>query len=345
MRTAILVSALAGLVAATPMPQSMDFGEIDAAKDLPVGPAVTALSEPPTYDAASASASAAKEASTDPATTKLRKRDACSPQPDGYGPKTTDPDTAEAFLANPAYSNIANGAATPQGYSLSFVDLHGSTESPTYMGLYTLEKYDTIKCQQLCDAAQYCSGINIYIERDPSVDPGTGCDDPPSIANYKCTLFGAHVTEASATNLGGYRDNFHVVIAASNGYSKNAPPPSYTNFDGPVPFGGAINAPSSYMGVKYYPGVYDPSQCAASCQETTAYDHDHPTDGHYDACNFFNSYVLSINNVPQGTYCTMYTQPWDRSYSTNYGQYRGDDYYSVSQSYGYTLTVQDSGTI
>ena len=116
--------------------------------------------------------------------------------------------------------NIANGAATPQGYSLSFVDLHGSTESPTYMGLYTLEKYDTIKCQQLCDAAQYCSGINIYIERDPSVDPGTGCDDPPSIANYKCTLFGAHVTEASATNLGGYRDNFHVVIAASNGKSE-----------------------------------------------------------------------------------------------------------------------------
>jgi len=31
-----------------------------------------------------------------------------------------------------------------------------------------------------------------------------------------------------------------------------------------------------------------------------------------------NGYVLSKNGVPQGLYCSMYTQTWAPSYSTNY---------------------------
>lgn len=53
----------------------------------------------------------------------------------------------------------------------------------------------------------------------------------------------------------------------------------------------------------------------------------------------FNMYVLSENNTPQGLYCSLYDRTWDKSYSTNYGQYRGNAYYSVSQSYGYTLNA------
>ena len=87
----------------------------------------------------------------------------------------------------------------------------------TYLGLYTLETYDTIKCQQYCDAATACYGINIYIERDPSVAPADGCDNPSSITNFKCTLWGSAVTADAATNTGQYRDNFQVVIAGSNG--------------------------------------------------------------------------------------------------------------------------------
>ena len=98
--------------------------------------------------------------------------------------------------------------------------------------------------------------------------------------------------------------------------------------------------------MKFFPNAYDPGQCAAACQATTGYDTRHPrADGTYDACNFFNAYVLSKNNVAQGTYCSLYTMPWDKSYSTNYGQYRGSDYYSVSSSYGFTLTTQDSGVV
>ena len=50
---------------------------------------------------------------------------------------------------------------------------------------------------------------------------------------------------------------------------------------------------------------------------------------------FFNAYVLSKNGVPQGLYCSMYNQTWSPDYATNYGQYRGSDRYTVSESYNY----------
>ena len=94
-----------------------------------------------------------------------------------------------------------------------------------------------------------------------------------------------------------------------------------------------------------FEGPYDPSQCASVCLATTQYDSNHPgPDGTYMPCNFFNSYVLSENNTPLGTYCSMYSQAYGRPYDTNYGQYDNEgNYYSVSSSYGYTLTNQDSG--
>ena len=61
----------------------------------------------------------------------LAARDACSPQPAGAGP-VTSPDTADAFSANPVYTG--NGAPVPQGYSLAFANLTGSTSQDGYMG-------------------------------------------------------------------------------------------------------------------------------------------------------------------------------------------------------------------
>lgn len=70
---------------------------------------------------------------------------------------------------------------------------------------------------------------------------------------------------------------------------------------------------------------------------------------------FFNSYVLSLNVIPQGLYCSLYDLSWDASYGKNYvsaapniaqaqsyqlqGQYRGNDRYTVSQSYSYAVAV------
>lgn len=200
------------------------------------------------------------------------------------------------------------------------------------------------------------------IERNPSVAPADACPNPPSTINYKCTLWGSPISAATAKNKGQWRSAYHVVVTASNGYVKMAPPDPIDGFTGPVELGGTINAPSSYIGMKYYAGPYNPGLCAAACYATTAYDKKHAsTSGKYDACvcslhipailsplltctqNFFNSYVLSIENVPQGTYCSMYTKPWEKKYGTNYGKYRGKSFYSISQSYAYTFDPQDPG--
>ncbi|KAK4992724.1 hypothetical protein LTR50_000847 [Elasticomyces elasticus] len=354
MRTALLLSAAVGLVAAAP--QKIDFAAVNAAPTPSVqGPAITAKVQRPTYNPTVAASEAVASASADPVASKrkLRARNACSVQPAGSGPLTSSPDTADAFLANPVYNQGAGNAPTPQGYSLAFGSLTGSTSQNGYMGLYTLTKYDTIKCQQLCDAAFGCTAFNIYYERDPSLDPGSTCPDPASTTNIKCTLWGFPICGDTATNKGQWLQNFHVVIAGSNGYVKSAPPKSQPDFTGPTALGGAVQAPldngvDTYIGMRLYPdGAYDPSLCAAVCKQTTAYDAaTADATGKYKPCNFFNSYVLSKNNVPQGTYCAFYTRPWDRGYGTNVGQYDGaGNYYSVSQSYSYTLTTQDPGVV
>lgn len=47
------------------------------------------------------------------------------------------------------------------------------------------------------------------------------------------------------------------MIAGSNGYTNDNPPSAQPGFTGPIALGGAINAPNSYIGQKYFPGVYD----------------------------------------------------------------------------------------
>ena len=117
------------------------------------------------------------------------------------------------------------------------------------------------------------------------------------------------------------------------------------------------------MGYKFFPFSqsqgYTPSTCADACNLQTTYDSQHPAaDGSYQSCVstliwpcylvaslvlivtvqvFFNSYVLSENAVPQGLYCSLYNETWSRDYGTNYGQYRGSDRYTVSESYSYSL--------
>ncbi|GAB7348327.1 hypothetical protein MBLNU459_g6303t1 [Dothideomycetes sp. NU459] len=357
MRSATLICAVAGLVAAAP--QGIDFPAVRALPTPVQGPAVTAISQAPTYNP-SAAASSAAAAILDGSVIKrgLDSRNACAAETNGYAP-TTSPDTDSAFLANPVYTNISNNAATPQGYYLVFSNLQGSTSQNGYMGLLSMQSYNTIACQEACDAAAGCTSFNIYIERDPSVEPAAGCPNPSSTANYRCTLWGLPVSNTTATNKGQWRgpqdsngQSFHVVIAASNGYVKNAPPPSYANFTGPASLGGGIQAPLSstgqdtYAGMSVYTGPYDPSQCAAACQAQTAFNAAHPgANGKYTPCNFFNSYTLAKNNVPVGTYCSFYTQAWGEAYATNLGQYDSEgNWYTVSSSYGYSLTVQDSGS-
>ncbi|KAL9045337.1 MAG: hypothetical protein Q9214_001602 [Letrouitia sp. 1 TL-2023] len=345
MRSTCLVAALAGLAYAAP--QKLNFEEIDSdAGSITTGPPVEAVSQPISYNAAKEKAAAAAEVTEDLSSQskRLARRgvnDPCSQQPDGYGPKPAE-DTVPAFLGFQTFSDTANNAATPQGYSRSFANLKASVNANTYLGLATLQTYDTIKCQQLCDAADLCTAFNIYFERDPTLNPADACPNPASFTNIKCTLWGSGVTPEAAVNDGGYRRDFHVVIAGSNGYTKDNPPDAQPGFDGPTKFGGAIAAPGNYVGQKFFAGPYDAGKCSGACQATTSYNKRHPrADGTYDACNFYNVYLLSKNNVPEGTYCSFYSTVFGKQYATNFGQYRGSDYYSISSSYGFSLNPQD----
>ena len=97
-----------------------------------------------------------------------------------------------------------------------------------YMGLYTLKSYDVLGCASKCDQASGCVAFNMYLERDPSVDPNAAnCPNPASTTNFKCTLWGAYVAASQATNYGQYRDDFQVVIGGSNGSYQD---PTFCNF-------------------------------------------------------------------------------------------------------------------
>lgn len=352
MRSTLIVAALAGMAIATPMAkrQAIEFDQYDAADEPTVttppiggGDGISADTANDAADAAAASATA------DPSTTsskiKARNNGDCSAQALGQGPLTS-PDTAAAFLSNTVYNDTANAAAIPAGYSLAFGPNQGATSAASYITYYTLNSFDPYACQQKCDAISTCYSYNLFMERDPTKDAGVGCENPASTTNIKCSLWGSHIDQTTATNAGQWRDQFQVVISGSMGYNKLAPPPSVDNFAAPVGLGGAINCPdNSYMGYKYYPGAYNPAQCTNACLSQTAYNQKHPkSDGTYNTCTFVNSYVLSKNGAPQGTYCSMYTSVWGEQYATNVGQYRGSDRYTVGQSYGWSLSQTTQST-
>ena len=113
---------------------------------------------------------------------------------------------------------MATNAPEPDGYKTVFTGLDGSLSASNYMGLYTQKSYDTLDCASKCDQASGCLAFNVYIERDPSLDPNTAnCPNPPSTINFKCTLWGAPVVAEEATNKGQFRAQFQVLITGSNG--------------------------------------------------------------------------------------------------------------------------------
>ncbi|KAL8643752.1 MAG: hypothetical protein Q9226_008143 [Calogaya cf. arnoldii] len=347
MQSVLILLALLGLASAIPRPQLIDTEGVAAAPEpVFVVPAYDVLGE---ARATNKPAIAPRE--------RLYKREdgTCAVQPAGSG-AVSSPDTPDAFSSNPAYAALAENSPTPDGYSNIMLNAAASLSASKYMGLRTLKSYDTLGCASLYDQAPGCVAFNMYVERDPSLDPNTvSCPNPPSITNYKCTLWSATVSAAQATNKGQWRASFQVVIAGSNAYNKVSPPPGVACYTGPAELGGAINAPynaqgqNTYMGYKFHAFSQsqgnDPSTCAVDCNAQTAYNRRHPaTDGSYQTCVFFNAYILSINGVPQGLYCSMYTQIWAASYATNYGQYRGTNRYTVSRSYSYSLNLSGDET-
>jgi len=155
-------------------------------------------------------------------------------------------------------------------------------------------------------------------------------------------------------NKGQVRGGFTVAIAGSNGYvtTQLATP---AGFRTGVPFGKfAINAPydaqgyNTYMGAKMFTGVWNVDQCSQYCDAQTKYNlATAPSDGTpAKVCKFFNTYLLTAKIdgkiVPQGQYCSLYTEAWPIKYATNGGQMRDKDQYTVDYSFGYSKIASSS---
>lgn len=143
-----------------------------------------------------------------------------APQPFGYGFPTI-PDTVLAFQLDPIFLAESLLGIYAPGYTRSFSELNASVSTSDYMGYYTLTTYNVTGCASFCNSASGCEAFNVFVERDPALNPAAACLNPPSTINYKCTLWGTKIDAAVATNQGQYRENFEVVISGSNGFNKN----------------------------------------------------------------------------------------------------------------------------
>lgn len=245
-------------------------------------------------------------------------------------------DPAESFLSDENLANQALNARTPDGYTRVYQNLKASAQANGYMGYSIMSGYNVQECADKCSRALGCQGFNTYFERSPSKVPGPNCPNPGGAANPFCVLWGGPVTPENARNEGQWREQYHVVIAASNGYvlTTSLDPLSSKAINAPLD----CNTDDSYMGMRLLNdnAPFDPQRCAAICEATSQYNIEHPGD---DAsrpprlCKFYNTYILNKNYGSQGQICAMYTQSWDPSvYATNDGQWRGNDHYTISSS-------------
>ncbi|KAK6537012.1 hypothetical protein TWF281_001216 [Arthrobotrys megalospora] len=232
-------------------------------------------------------------------------------------------------------------ATTPSGYYLVFSGLSGATQAPSYLTFRSIPVYDPNLCAAKCNSINGCRFFNLYIEINANGQI------------IKCSFYSIKNTASSATNVGQWRNGFHVTINNSNGYAKYQPYPPVDGFTAEV-LSGAINGkrlspgdPDPYMGYTSIEAS-DPSICAIACEKKTAYNSRHPTSlGTYRACNFFNFYHLYKNGEGYRTICSFYLIPFDSSYATNHGSSSHGDTYTIAESYGYTRIAQqgDGGIV
>ncbi|KAI0020025.1 hypothetical protein F4780DRAFT_770969 [Xylariomycetidae sp. FL0641] len=347
-----VLPALGPLVSASPLEvrQELDLALLPAvatSASIPIGPTADTVH----YDLAAATLEAiTAPLKVNPASpfqdTKggLVTRSPCDLQPPGQGPVIT-PDTDVAFQNSSDLAVAAEEAQVPFGYQQTFRNLQASNNAYGYMGYITLDSYDTTFCASHCDATEGCLGFNIFFERDPSIEPHEVCPNPVSTTVIKCTLWGGYVAAENAQNAGQWRNEFHVVIAGSNGYQKTDPM-AVSGFVGQALGNYAINAPlncegeDTYMGVKFFhTTVFNPNLCAVACSAEN--DYDTATSADPRLCKFFTTYLLSVNGVPRGQYCALYTQYWSPWYAVNNEQYVGSDHHTVTYAYSYVNATSD----
>ena len=140
------------------------------------------------------------------------------------------------------------------------------------------------------------------------------CPNPPSTTNIKCVFWGGPIGADNTRNKGQCRRDFHAVMAGSNGYVSDAIA-AQPGYNGPGALGEAAilapldcsGAPTDVPAVIFTSGPFDAGLCAAACSAHTAYSLSHPpADGSKPrTCQFFNTFMLLKNGVPEGQHCSM----------------------------------------
>lgn len=279
--------------------------------------------------------------------------DPCSPQPaDDASPPPKD-DTPEGFLNNPDYKQMAVSAKTPSGYDQAFVNLPGAVVGNGYLAYKTLKSYDVDSCSKYCDETDTCTGFNIWIERDPKWNPDQcSCNNPPSIINYKCAIWGQKVTKEAATNDGQWRDAYHVVVTASNGYNKGTyTAPTPPNTSNPQSCGNKIHDQPQYcMGQKTFPGPFDPSLCAAYAQKQNEVNRAKGIIGAFlsllgmnrGGCVQFQAAYLEKSGKGFGTHCRLFTKKFTPAQATFDISVGGTSKWGCQKSYTWEVDVNAS---
>ncbi|EPS43848.1 hypothetical protein H072_2108 [Dactylellina haptotyla CBS 200.50] len=236
---------------------------------------------------------------------------------------------------------VSSEAITPGGYFLVFSGLSGATQASSYLTFHSIPAYNPDLCATRCDSIVGCRFFNLYIERNASGEV------------IKCSFYSLKSTTSAATNVGQFRNGFHVTINNSNGYAKYQAFPAVEGF-AMERLRGSTNGkrlnlgdPDPYMG---YTSIQtsDPSICAIACEQKTAYNSRHLSPSNtYRACNFFNFYSLNKNGEGYMTICSFYLIPFNSSYATNHGYSSGGNIYTIAESYGYTRNLQqgDGGIV
>lgn len=232
----------------------------------------------------------------------------------------------------------------------------------TYLGYETLTSYDTAACASLCDATELCTGFNVYIERDPGWNPDQcSCADPTSTYNFKCSIFAGGVYAAAATNEGQYRDEYEVVITASNGYMVGnttyaAGTTTTTSNDSVAStaittrggggdstqpclpngasqpqscWGKTHNHPDTIIKEAFFPGPFSIDVCIALAVSQSELNL--AADVNVTAA-FINAALVVRDGVAWGTFCGAFTQVYDGS----------DCNWAPGTSSGHDWSVQDS---
>ncbi|KAF2634144.1 hypothetical protein P280DRAFT_366555, partial [Massarina eburnea CBS 473.64] len=270
----------------------------------------------------------------------INPEDPCSPQPYGYGP-STNPDSVQAFKDNLIYHALALSAPTPSGYTNTFRDLNASVIANSYLAYKSLTSYNVTECASYCNSTQLCTGFNLYIERDPQWNPDRcTCQNPASMANYKCSLWGSDVGKDSATNYGEARNDFTVIIVGSNGYqlTSSIPPTPKKARNIQDCHKRLFNRPKYSLGQHSFPGPFDPSLCAAYALQQNTVNKKAGVWGRMGSakCVQFQAAELLEDGAGWGTHCRLFT----RRFPSNNANLRlggGNNGFTCGKSYTWDI--------